>query len=37
MESATTSTTLAVRDPLFSPEEEWALVGFLGGYRGLTP
>jgi integrase/recombinase XerD len=37
MEASTaTTTTLAVRPVLFSPEEEHALVGFLAGYSGLT-
>jgi site-specific recombinase XerD len=31
-----TTTTVAVRDRLFTPEEEVALAGFLGGYGGLT-
>jgi integrase/recombinase XerD len=31
-----TTTTVAVRDRLFRPEEEVALAGFLGGYDGLT-
>jgi integrase/recombinase XerD len=30
------STTLAVRDEVFTTEEEQALVGFLAGYSGLT-
>ena len=34
--STVTTTTLAVRPVLFSPEEELALVGFLAGYSGLT-
>ncbi|MGH3524510.1 MAG: tyrosine-type recombinase/integrase, partial [Mycobacterium sp.] len=37
MEASTvTTTTLALRPVLFSPEEELALVGFLAGYSGLT-
>ena len=36
METVTTSTTLAVRDELFTTEEQTALVGFLAGYSGLT-
>jgi len=36
MQTAAISTTVAGRDPVFSPEEEHALVGFLGGYTGLT-
>ena len=36
MQTNPTSTALAVRAPLFSAEEEHALVGFLGGYTGLT-
>jgi integrase/recombinase XerD len=31
-----TSTAVAVRDPLFSPKEEHALVGFLAGDSGPT-
>ena len=34
--STVTTTTLAVRPVLFSPEEELALVGYLAGYSGLT-
>ena len=30
------STVLAVRDEVFSPEEQFALAGFLAGYSGLT-
>ena len=37
METSTfTTTALALRPVLFSPEEELALVGFLTGYSGLT-
>jgi hypothetical protein len=36
METRTLTTTVAVRDPLFSPEEQAALVGFLAGYSGPT-
>jgi site-specific recombinase XerD len=36
METTTLTRTIAVRDPLFSPEEQAALVGFLAGYSGLT-
>ena len=37
METSTfTTTALALRPVLFSPEEEVALVGFLTGYSGLT-
>jgi hypothetical protein len=31
-----TSTALAARDELFSPNEQSALAGFLAGYSGLT-
>src|SRR5437762_10299414 len=31
-----TTTTVAVRDEMFTTEEEQALVGFLAGYGGLT-
>jgi integrase/recombinase XerD len=34
--SPVTTTTLALRPVLFSPQEELALVGFLAGYSGLT-
>jgi site-specific recombinase XerD len=34
--SSFTTTAVAVRPVLFSPEEEVALVGFLAGYSGLT-
>ena len=37
MEASTFSTSaVAIRPVLFSPEEELALVGFLAGYSGLT-
>jgi hypothetical protein len=36
METSIPTTTLAVREVLFSPEEELALAGFLAGYSGLT-
>ena len=37
MEASTFSTTaVAVRPVLFTPEEELALLGFLAGYSGLT-
>jgi len=36
MQTTTVSTRVAVRAPLFSAEKEHALVGFLGGYSGLT-
>jgi integrase len=36
MGTTTLTTTVAVRDPLFSAEERAALVGFLAGYSGLT-
>jgi site-specific recombinase XerD len=35
MEASTTTTTVALR-PLFSSEEQQALLGFLAGYSGLT-
>ena len=31
-----TSTVVATRDDLFSPDEQLALAGFLAGYSGLT-
>lgn len=31
-----TTTVLATRDELFSPDEQLALAGFLAGYSGLT-
>ena len=31
-----TTTTVVVRDEVFTPEEEQTLVDFLAGYRGLT-
>jgi integrase/recombinase XerD len=34
--TASTTTTVAVPDRLFTPDEELALTGFLGGYGGLT-
>ena len=37
MEASTfTTSAVAIRPVLFSPEEELALVGFLAGYSGLT-
>jgi len=36
MQTTALSTAVAVLDPLFSSEEEHALVGFLGGFTGLT-
>ncbi len=36
METATATTAVAVRESLFSHDEERALVGFLAGYSGLT-
>jgi hypothetical protein len=36
METTTISTAVEVRAPRFSAQEEHALVGFLGGYTGLT-
>lgn len=36
MQVVSTTTTLAVRQQRFSTDEELALTGFLGGYRGLT-
>jgi site-specific recombinase XerD len=36
MEAATITGTLVPREPLFSSQEESALVGFLAGYGGLT-
>jgi integrase/recombinase XerD len=34
--TATTSTAIAVAEPLFTGQEELALAGFLAGYTGLT-
>lgn len=36
MHAESTSTMVAVRDGLFSSDEECALIGFLTGYSGLT-
>jgi len=36
MQVVPTTTTVAVRDGLFSTQEELALLGFLAGYSGLT-
>lgn len=36
MEPTATSTAVAVVDPAFSDAEQFALSGFLAGYRGLT-
>ncbi len=34
--TASTSTAIAVTEPVFSPQERLALAGFLAGYTGLT-
>jgi site-specific recombinase XerC len=34
--TTSTSTTIAVTEPVFSPQERLALAGFLAGYTGLT-
>ena len=36
MQIAPVTTTVAMRDVVFTSEEEQALVGFLAGYGGLT-
>jgi integrase/recombinase XerD len=36
MQLVPTTTTIAVRDEVFTTEEEQALIGFLAGYGGLT-
>jgi len=36
MQLVPVTTTVAVRDPVFTSEEEQALSGFLAGYSGLT-
>jgi site-specific recombinase XerD len=36
MQTAAISNLVATRPPFFNHEEEHAVVGFLGGYRGLT-
>src|SRR5690348_13792978 len=36
MQMVPVSTTVAVRDEVFTTEEEQALIGFLAGYGGLT-
>jgi len=34
--TSSTSTAVAVAEPVFSPQERLALAGFLAGYTGLT-
>jgi integrase/recombinase XerD len=36
MTTTTSSAAVAVAEPVFSPQEQVALAGFLAGYAGLT-